>query len=311
MEKYELRNGFEISEKLLDELENERLSEGTIAKQLGINAATLWRVRKKMNWPKKQNFMGLRADENGKHSPIDYSGAAEYQLPNGQMITQDQLDKMEAEKMSEEEIANHFGISRISIGNIRRKTGWLKKLGRSDKGKVKLSPSLKKQRRNEYMRDYYAANPDKRYKTMQHPITGKIVAMHRYVMEEHLGRPLKDGEVVDHIDGDRFNNAIENLRLFSSQSEHIKSHIAEDPSFRQALKDNSRRYEYDGMSLTIAEWAVVTGINRDTLHSRIEVRFWPIADALTIPVGKYINYHERKLNPKFKSSNSLISGNGK
>lgn len=44
---------------------------------------------------------------------------------------------------------------------------------------------------------------------------------HRYVMEQHLGRHLKKGEVVHHIDGDKQNNAIENLQLFASHSEHL------------------------------------------------------------------------------------------
>lgn len=37
---------------------------------------------------------------------------------------------------------------------------------------------------------------------------------HRYVMEQHLGRRLRRGETVHHKDGNRANNAIENLELF-------------------------------------------------------------------------------------------------
>jgi len=47
------------------------------------------------------------------------------------------------------------------------------------------------------------------------------VLEHRLVMEKHIGRYLDPQEVVHHIDGNPRNNAIENLQLFASQSEHI------------------------------------------------------------------------------------------
>ncbi len=47
---------------------------------------------------------------------------------------------------------------------------------------------------------------------------------HRVVAERILGRPLKTGEVVHHIDGNVRNNNPENLRIFASQAEHAKFH---------------------------------------------------------------------------------------
>ena len=47
---------------------------------------------------------------------------------------------------------------------------------------------------------------------------------HRAIMESHLGRALKSGEVVHHKDGNKRNNSIDNLQLFSSQSEHVRWH---------------------------------------------------------------------------------------
>lgn len=48
---------------------------------------------------------------------------------------------------------------------------------------------------------------------------------HRAVAEQMLGRPLRKGEVVHHMDGNKRNNSPDNLRVFPSQSEHAKYHI--------------------------------------------------------------------------------------
>jgi hypothetical protein len=47
---------------------------------------------------------------------------------------------------------------------------------------------------------------------------------HRRIAEAILGRPLKKGEVVHHIDGNKLNNDPANLEVLPSQSEHCKIH---------------------------------------------------------------------------------------
>lgn len=49
-----------------------------------------------------------------------------------------------------------------------------------------------------------------------------LIYEHRLVMENHLGRYILPTETVDHIDGLRLHNAPSNLRLFSSNAEHLK-----------------------------------------------------------------------------------------
>jgi hypothetical protein len=46
---------------------------------------------------------------------------------------------------------------------------------------------------------------------------------HRVIAEQKLGRTLRKGEVVHHIDGDRLNNAPENLAVMT-QAEHMRQH---------------------------------------------------------------------------------------
>ncbi len=58
---------------------------------------------------------------------------------------------------------------------------------------------------------------------------------HRVVAEQMLGRPLMPGEVVHHIDGNKRNSSINNIRVYKSQSEHAKFH-AEFNWFIKELK---------------------------------------------------------------------------
>jgi len=53
-----------------------------------------------------------------------------------------------------------------------------------------------------------------------------IVAEHRLVMEQTLGRYLSPEEVVDHVDGLTLHNAPENLRLFPSNADHLRHTLA-------------------------------------------------------------------------------------
>jgi len=47
---------------------------------------------------------------------------------------------------------------------------------------------------------------------------------HRKIMEKHIGRYLSSKERVHHIDFDRQNNNIENLKLFKNKTEHQQYH---------------------------------------------------------------------------------------
>lgn len=57
-------------------------------------------------------------------------------------------------------------------------------------------------------------------------INGKQKRLHRYIMELHLKRELLPHEIVHHIDGDKWNNAISNLEL-TNRKDHVKMHYKE------------------------------------------------------------------------------------
>lgn len=62
---------------------------------------------------------------------------------------------------------------------------------------------------------------------------------HRYVMEQKLGRYLLPEEVVDHEDGLTLHNHPDNLRLFSSNVEHLRSTLTgKVPRWTEAGYDN-------------------------------------------------------------------------
>ena len=76
-----------------------------------------------------------------------------------------------------------------------------------------------------YKGGYINKHGYKLFKKPEHPNAGKdgYILEHRYVMSEHLGRPLEDWEVVHHKDGNKLNNEISNLEVLTKE-EHSYLH---------------------------------------------------------------------------------------
>jgi hypothetical protein len=90
-------------------------------------------------------------------------------------------------------------------------------------------------------------------RTPGHPYArkfGNYVAVHRLVAEQHLGRFLLPSEAVHHLDGNPLNNAIENLKVYASNGDHLaetlrgkRHNISEKgrAAIREAVIESNRR----------------------------------------------------------------------
>ena len=84
----------------------------------------------------------------------------------------------------------------------------------------------------------------------EHPNTTKrgYVAEHRMVMENKIGRFLKRSERIDHINHNKLDNRVENLKLYNSASDaaradleivkFVKQNFGSLENLKKIMKDN-------------------------------------------------------------------------
>lgn len=103
------------------------------------------------------------------------------------------------------------------------------------------------------------------YKTVQ--VNKKQVRLHRHLMENHLGRKLDVNELIHHINGDIFDNSIENLEIVT-RSEHKKKHpeIGQNTRFKNKYEFEKSVVEEMYKTKTLQQIADFYGCYIGTIH---------------------------------------------
>lgn len=84
-------------------------------------------------------------------------------------------------------------------------------------------------------------------------IDGKQRPEHRVIMERRLGRPLRSDEVVHHVNGDRGDNRIRNLRVMSA-AKHSQLHHPFGRKMPPMRPDDGRRTAIRGRTKLRTWW---------------------------------------------------------
>lgn len=150
-----------------------------------------------------------------------YTGKRGQKILDRSHYDADQLREMSSRGMTAAEIGDHLGIAPESVRRamVRRSIPRQEPKARAEK--------------NHFWRGGYHVDKDGYVlkRAPQHPAANstKMVRVHRLVMEHHLDRFLGPDEVVDHRNGDKSDNRLENLRVYPKNSAHLSDTLTGVP----------------------------------------------------------------------------------
>lgn len=98
---------------------------------------------------------------------------------------------------------------------------------------------------------------------------------HRVVAEQMLGRSLRPGEIVHHIDGNKHNNDPSNLQVMT-QSAHIREHFFPD----------AQPIEWNGRTFWPREFAAELSISLAVVRNRLRAG-WSVDRIASTPVRSW------------------------
>ena len=138
--------------------------------------------------------------------------------PRSIVLPLDEVRKLAASGMSLRLLGEKYGCSiecmrkRMKEAGIPRQPRWSQPGCRNGQWKGGIQKDD-----DGYILIYFPSHP---YAT-----AAGYVREHRLAIESKLRRYLLPGEVVHHVDGDRANNQLSNLRLFATNADHLRHEL--------------------------------------------------------------------------------------
>lgn len=185
----------EISKELLEDM-LKRMTPAEVAKSLGVS----------------RNTVARRMAEYGVEPKFHY------RPPSAENILSREYLESVKDTHTYRDVMAETGLKKSTVNNYLRKYGIRLKTERyrGEKSKMWKGGSFVRKSGNSKYR-YVATHRDSEGKL-------QYKREHILVMEQHIGRPLKDNEVVHHVDGNGLNNSVDNLVLMT-KAQHNRFHI--------------------------------------------------------------------------------------